>query len=645
MGKLKKPNLFIRVSHLIIIQILFVFAALTLVFFYPEDVSREQRYYSALKETILADADRLAAVLEAGSIFEPLVFDSIPDVLFNLSGREYYEKLDILYRADSGHEIRSHNLIGAAGLRLWTRDGIEQTPDLLLSAKDDRENLYLVLPDENPENLLCYVRPESATYDYAFICCVKNPAGQQARKELAYILLVLFLTATLISLLIIKLIDKGIKYPLIRLIEGFSRVVAGERHQIEEVGDQQIKQLIQSFNRMSSELDQNRRELEGTNRCLVDSHKNLAESEALLAALVAYSPEAIVVTDLEHRVIKYNYEAASNFGYNSENMIGISLTDLIPSAPQVLVEQDIENEPAAISREVICRRLDDQRFPALMVQVPLGLDNGCLTAVLYFIKDISESAGYQKMILKLDRHATRGRMARDIAHEINNYLTILQGNLELLPLFIAKNDNKKLESKIGIMRETLKKISSFTEGLSHFGEEEADFVKEDINQLIENLIAFLKPQNMYDNVEIMTELADDVPLVEMDAGQIHFLMVNLIRNAVESQLDSESSKRIKIVTRYKAADHVVKINVVDDGPGVEEEYIGGLFKKRLTSKREGTGLGLINCKTIVDNHAGGIAYRRTAENETVFEVALPVERTRPSEKPEAVSADFPAAGQ
>jgi two-component system sporulation sensor kinase A len=286
----------------------------------------------------------------------------------------------------------------------------------------------------------------------------------------------------------------------------------------------------------------------------------------------------------------------------------------------------VEDEESPESHEIICHQKNGLRFPALLVRTPLGLEGQRPIAVLYFIKDISESANYQEMILKLDRNASRGKMARSIAHEINNYLAILQGNLELVPMFLASNKTEKLESKLEIMKETVSKISNFTGGLTRFSNETPEYSKEDLNQLIENLIAFLKPQNKYDNIRIDTKLADDVPLVEIDSGQIHLLLVNLINNAAEAQADLNQDMWIEVTTAIDHSSKTVSIKVTDGGPGVDERSIPDLFIKRFSTRREGAGLGLITSKSVVDNHRGHLIYRTDDSSKAVFEVIIPVSR-------------------
>jgi len=260
----------------------------------------------------------------------------------------------------------------------------------------------------------------------------------------------------------------------------------------------------------------------------------------------------------------------------------------------------------------------------MLVHTPLGTERNKPIALLYFIKNIAESEKYQDMILRLDRIASRGKMARDIAHEINNYLAVLQGNLELLPIFIAGNDPAKTSGKIELMKNTVRNITTFTEGLSRYSDEASEFGKEDLNQLIENLLAFVKPQNKFDNITIGTNLSEELPMVEIDPTQIQHLIVNLLGNAAEAQARTAGNKWIAITTSLDKTKKYFIIKVADGGPGLEEEYLDRLFIGRFSTKREGTGLGLITCKNIVNNHLGEISYHSSDESRAIFIVKIPV---------------------
>jgi C4-dicarboxylate-specific signal transduction histidine kinase len=251
-------------------------------------------------------------------------------------------------------------------------------------------------------------------------------------------------------------------------------------------------------------------------------------------------------------------------------------------------------------------------------------DNQRELARIYVCRDITESRDFQKMMIRLDRYYTRGEMAGDIAHEINNYLAVLMGNVELLPLLLKKGDQRKIDRKLEVMWTTLEKIARFADGLLDGPPDTARLEPTSINQVVENVIAFLKPQNKFDTVNVVKDLATDVPVIYVDRAQIQQLLVNLIYNAAEALAEKEGERTIVVATATADPENSPGVRVVirDNGPGVAPDKENLLFKTRFTTKQRGHGIGLITCRKIVDNHAGSISYRR--EDGAVFSFVLPV---------------------
>jgi PAS domain S-box-containing protein len=637
---LKSPSLLIRISHLIFIQVLFVFSALALVIFYPEAEHSIAKRYSDLSRKVEVASGQVVKLLESAPDLNTLSPYIILDLDDFVNNNKYLSNIDIVYSDSAAGKDTLIRLASsdAEDYYIYYSDSlaVPHEPIAAIMALEPGSFAGCVTADGAFTNY--FVRPAGSRNDYALILRLPNYTLSPIQNNQAYLLLLLFLISALISLLIIHLISEGVKRPLNKLTKGFENMAAGNEFYIEESGDRQIRSLTQAFNEMSKTLVEKQRELKRINRELLQANKNLRESESILTKLVDYSPDAIIVTDLDDQIIIYNQAAARDFGYTPSNMMGKRITNLIAfsnGTSKVASEQEEDLE----MQEVICRRKDNTRFPSLLVSTPLGPEKHEPLAMLYFIKNISESKNYQEMILKLERVATRGKMARDIAHEINNYLAILQGNLELLPVILAKNEKDKFEDKVKLMRETVGKISNFTDGLTRFSDSNSEFAREDLNQLVENLVAFLKPQNKFDEIALCTNLADNLPLVEIDASQIQLLLVNLIDNAADSVSGLEGSQWIVVSTLYDEDSQSVTIKVADSGSGIGEENISQLFVNRFSTKKDGTGLGLITCRNVVDNHRGEISYHASDESKSIFAIRIPVKRSVDGNPPKMRETD------
>jgi signal transduction histidine kinase len=153
--------------------------------------------------------------------------------------------------------------------------------------------------------------------------------------------------------------------------------------------------------------------------------------------------------------------------------------------------------------------------------------------------------------------------------------------------------------------------------------------------LVANVIAFLKPQNRFDRVDIHTSLDADVPIVSIDSGQVQQLIVNLVYNAAEALSVIKDDRTITVTTAVDSEDpdSRVTIEVSDNGPGVDAEKEALLFNKRFTTKCKGHGIGLVTCKRIADMHGGEMSYRYSEG--AVFSVRLPVRARSDHQEPDS----------
>jgi signal transduction histidine kinase len=227
------------------------------------------------------------------------------------------------------------------------------------------------------------------------------------------------------------------------------------------------------------------------------------------------------------------------------------------------------------------------------------------------------------MIL-VDRYYTRGEMAGDIAHEINNYLAIISGNVELIPLMIKRGQLDKLAQKSEVMRTAVERIAMFCDGFMDPPSSGTNYPAVDMNKLILHLLSFLTPQNRFDDITIETHLTEELPAIQLDPAQIRQVLINLLNNSADSLADATGERRITISTHVRANGDKSRaiLEVSDSGAGVSASNLSMLFEKSFTTKPQGRGIGLHICRRIIDNHHGQLSYRYA--DGAVFTLELPV---------------------
>ena len=508
---------------------------------------------------------------------------------------------------------------------------------------EDRSGSVVRVLDEDFHEAVCYASVTApsdgadpgVTFVYQVTTTMTPPVIEGRKFTTA--LLIVFGTTLLLGLLIVALLRQKLADPLRALNSAFEQLVnvdyAAENREpvLVPVCDTcAISGLLSNFNAMSVRLYENNRELHEAHGQISEAARELAESKALLETTVECSPDAIIVTDCDGEIEFFNRAGRELFGYTS---------DLAPTSINDLFVQDVVQVGAAAltdntipHQERLGLRADGARFPGLVICAPLRLDGVSVCGFIYVIRDISESENYREMITRLDQLSVRGEMAGDIAHEINNFLAIIQGNAELLPVLIRKGDSEKIDRRLTAINSTVARIAEFTSGLMHFEPRDLAFAPEDPNQLVHNLLSFVKPQNRLDHVTIDLQMDENIQSVELDSAMIQQILVNLVYNAADALKEHDGERRITVVTRYA---ETFEVSVSDTGPGVPAEKRESLFTERFTTKRKGNGIGLITCGRIAQAHNGSISYSESPSGGAQFTLSLPYRQP----KREPVQAD------
>lgn len=622
-GSRGKPGLLVRLGHIIIIQVLFVFSALALFIFLPQSELVVERDFADVEQDLASIAANLRQVGEeigSGSLsnghaafMDSLLAGSPAFRCVNIYSQDRYSNLRPIYQMRPLGQVDGANRSGC------DRITVDQTTLQYALSRPQGS----MIPQTLSSGRVIYYYPLTLMSGSRAVLVAASDHSLliSPKSDVQYGFMVLFLCSALISLLTVYLIWRRFREPLRHLETGLRKTSEKDLYyQIEPSGEPEVDRIAESFNKISRTLYQGEQKQRQYSELIQDAYLSNLESQAFLATLIDNSPCCIVATSVEGEIVIFNRKSAEVFGYEDEPPIGQKVDELfIHSVAQQ--SQHASSEPGQTGVEVICRRADGGQFPAYLVLSPIMNGEGRISAHLFILLDISESRNFQEMMIQVDRYSTRGEMAGDIAHEINNYLAVLAGNIELMPLFMKRGDTEKISKKLDLMKTTVERISRFTDGLMDVNHGETQFEQTDLNQLIQNLLAFLKPQNRLDGVEFHVDLDPGLPLVEVDAGQIQQVLVNFIHNAGDALVDSER-REIRVRTRANpdSQGSRILVEVTDSGPGVSEDRQEALFRQRFTTKRKGHGYGLVTCRKIVEAHNGQVGYRKDGESIFYFEI-------------------------
>jgi two-component system NtrC family sensor kinase len=145
----------------------------------------------------------------------------------------------------------------------------------------------------------------------------------------------------------------------------------------------------------------------------------------------------------------------------------------------------------------------------------------------------------------------------------------------------------------------------------------------DVNQIVEKVLSLIQKRLEHGDIEVHTELTDDLPTVPIVSDQISQVILNLLINAVEAM---PIGGRLWLKTELSSEGENVLVRLRDSGPGMSAEQVNRLFEPFYTTKPGGTGLGMAISYGIIERHGGAIDVLSEPGQGTTFVVALPVNR-------------------
>jgi two-component system NtrC family sensor kinase len=218
-----------------------------------------------------------------------------------------------------------------------------------------------------------------------------------------------------------------------------------------------------------------------------------------------------------------------------------------------------------------------------------------------------------------------GRLAAGVAHEINNPLAIINEKAGLIKDIIEYSPDfaqkEKFSTLVGAVLQSVNRCRTITHRLLGFAKRmEVEIENLDLNELLLEVLGFLEKEALYRNVDIRLKLAEDLPWIDSDRGQLQQVFLNLLNNSMAAV---EDEGKIAITTWEKDA-NTIAASIQDNGCGMSDETCRQIFEPFFTTKKEqGTGLGLSITYGIVKKLGGDIEVESKENEGTIFKIFLP----------------------
>jgi PAS domain S-box-containing protein len=354
------------------------------------------------------------------------------------------------------------------------------------------------------------------------------------------------------------------------------------------------------------------------------SESAIQKSEAWLRNLVATTQDAVVSIDRRGCVVLFNRSAERIFGYRAEEIIGRKVNTLMAEPYAAEHDEYIERyertgEAKAIGqiRTVTARRKDGMLFPIELSVTEIEIDENVHYAA--FIRDISDKVELQKQLVESEKLAAIGGTAAKIGHEIANPLNGIYLTLQLLEQRLSRQasvdervtgDVLRIKKEIGRLNQLVQEFRTLSR------QQDYHFRPMNLAPLLNETLDLQQPVLEARSIVISRHIADDLPGVPVDEDRMKQALLNLIKNAGEAMPNGGT-----LTVAVTASDGSVAIHIKDTGIGIAPG--SDVFQPFFTTKKEGTGLGLIIVRQIILAHRGTIVYDSEPGEGTTFHITLP----------------------
>jgi PAS domain S-box-containing protein len=606
-------------------------------------------------------------LLPAISCVYPITRSEFSGILvFHIYAKSFFELIE---QATPHSPVGTVMLVNAEGYYLY-HSGRKKDWNRLLASKN-YENLKNDFGDEFAQHLLgenspslqeingsivahapLFSEPRTLGGRYTILKSVSKSqifAPVTRFRQLFLALLGFFLLA---SLSLAFLATRQFTRPIQKLRREVDVIAKGDFHSRVDVKTyDEIEDLAHQFNVMAESLEQREAEIvrhrERLEQMVQQRTKALEEEKNKMQVILDNVPSGFLLLDRDYTIRSASAAMETITGEPVEKLVGRKCYEVVGDGEQCLSCPTFQVFRSGKVEAQLMKQITPEGKERYLehVSVPLNRDEEAVS-VLEIITDVTERQRLQEQLIRSERLATTGEIAAVIAHEMRNSLTSVRMILQLLAETdrLTASDRESLE----VALDSLGRMDRVVNDLLQLARP-AQLQKRvlNFNEVIADSIEFARPQVARKGIDLVANLAPDLPDMLIDRDQMKEALVNLILNAAQAIKDRGKikirSSRVSLSSELrelaevagsdaikvqevvlKKGTPVLKVDIADSGCGIPEEHLRRIFDPFFTTKTNGTGLGLSFVKRVVNEHGGVVTVSSKLGGGSVFSLLLPI---------------------
>jgi two-component system nitrogen regulation sensor histidine kinase NtrY len=437
---------------------------------------------------------------------------------------------------------------------------------------------------------------------------------------LSLITLLLLLTTTWVALFL----SKQVTIPIQALAEATREISLGNfDHRIDVQAQDELGTLVRSFNRMTEQLGEGRRQINEFTQSLEQAVEERERRRKLMEAILENIPTGVISLDSSGNIARVNSALAAILGEHARG--SRTLPELLgdEAARAVLHLMRRSLRMGAASREIEVAT-GGRLVRAAVTVTSLG-PRRSNPGFIIVIDDLTD-------LLRAQKAAAWQEVAQRIAHEIKNPLTPIQLSAERLLRHLdrvsaanpgaTRTDFEKLAAECAaLIGREVQTLESLVDAFSQFARfPSARLAATDLNAIVSSALDLFRGR--LEGISVQANFASSLPSVKADPELLRRVVANLIDNAAEA-MEGSAIRQLTVATRAESDDDAVVIEICDSGHGISPQDKERLFLPHFSTKDRGTGLGLAIASRIVAEHNGSIRVEDNVPTGSKFLIRFP----------------------
>jgi two-component system NtrC family sensor kinase len=346
----------------------------------------------------------------------------------------------------------------------------------------------------------------------------------------------------------------------------------------------------------------------------------LRQSEEKFRSLFETTRDVVYISTAEGRFLDVNSAAEETLGYSRRELLAINVKDLYKDPKErERFKLAVAEKGFVKDHELQMKKKDGAVIDCLITATVRRSPEGDIIGYQGIIRDVTEWLRLRRQLIQTEKLSSLGGMISGVAHELNNPLTSIIGNAQLL---MRKEIPPDFRNKLEVIQRESVRCTKIVGGLLSFAREHKPERRMiDVNTVLTESLKLREYDLKVNNIQVDTKLADDLPETSADPYQLQQVFINLINNSHDAL--REKGGTLSIRSSFK--DDFIRVVFADDGPGIEPGNLNRIFDPFFTTKDigKGTGLGLSIAYGIIHEHGGTIDAESRPGKGVTFRVAIP----------------------